>query len=130
MYKKSTSALGTTDSNNSVSLKACGYADLFLNFSTKNSKRFLLILKSAIIDKPVQVKNIHRVFINPSNLNLIQGRNLFTVVCLAFILQTVSWGKPVGGGVKLSQGHLLKKLRMLEQMATRLRFEFLVTDSL
>jgi len=97
MYKKATSALRTTDSNNSVSLKACGYADLFLNFSTKNSKRFLLTLKSAIVDNPVQVKNIHRVLINPSDLNLIQSRNLFTVVCLTFILHTVSFGKPIGG---------------------------------
>ena len=84
LYKKSTSALGTTDCDNSASHKACGYADLFLTFSTKNSRRFLRILNATIIDKPVQVKNVHRVFINPSDLNLINGRNLLTVVCLGF----------------------------------------------
>jgi len=51
---------------------------------TKNSRRFLHILNSTIIDKPVQVKNIHRLFINPSDLNLVKGRNLLTVVCSGF----------------------------------------------
>jgi hypothetical protein len=91
LYKMSTSALGTPDSNNLASLKACGHADLFLTFSTKNS-RFPHILNSTITDRPAQVKNIHRVFINPSDLNLIKRRNL-----RAFILQTVSFRKLVGG---------------------------------
>jgi hypothetical protein len=102
MYKNSTSILSTTDSNNSVSLKACGYADLFLSFSTKNSRMFLLILNSTIIDKPVQVKNIHLVLINPSDLNFNSRPkpaycSMLIVVCLAFILQAVSFGKPARG---------------------------------
>jgi hypothetical protein len=130
LYKKPTSALGTTDSNNLASLKACGYADLFLTFSTKNSRRLLHIFNSTIIDKPVQVKNIHRVFINPSDLNLIKGRNPLTVVCSGshtpdcVVRETRRWERLA------TSRSSIKILWKLVQMATWLRFVFFGTNSL
>ena len=130
LYKKFIRVHGTTDSDILASLKACGYADLFLTFITKKWRKFLHIWNPTFIDKPVQVKNIHRVPINSSELDLITGRNLLTVVGSGFhtpycvVRQTRRWS------VVAKSRSPIKKLCKLEQMATWFRLVFFGTSSL